>query len=77
MGSKVNFLNFDIFLCLKVVSILANRAEADEMQYYAAFHLGLHCLLKNPFSDSISILEAILFNGTVCAVLVEGIKSTF
>ena len=23
---------------------LANSADSDEMQHYAAFHLGLHCL---------------------------------
>ena len=32
-----------------VISILANSAEPDEMQHYAAFHLGLHCLPKYPF----------------------------
>ena len=25
---------------------LANSKDPDEMQHYAAFHLGLHCLLK-------------------------------
>ena len=25
---------------------LANRADPDEMPHLAAFHLGLHCLLK-------------------------------
>ena len=39
-----NFLNYDVFLSLKIVLILANSADPDEMQYYAAFHLGLHCL---------------------------------
>ena len=34
---------------LKVVLILANIADPDEMQHYAAFHLGLHCLPKYPF----------------------------
>ena len=29
--------------------ILANSADPDEMQHYAAFHLGLHCLPKYPF----------------------------
>ena len=32
--------------------ILANSADPDEMQYYAAFHLGLHCLLKYTFRVS-------------------------
>ena len=36
------------FLSPKVVSILANRADPDEMQHYAAFHPVLHCLPKYP-----------------------------
>ena len=49
-GSQVRiFLNYDIFLSRKVVLILANSAGPDEMQHYAAFHLGLHCLPKYPF----------------------------
>ena len=32
-----------LFLSLRVVLILANSADPDEMQHYAAFHLGLHC----------------------------------
>ena len=28
--------------------ILANSADPDEMQHYAAFHLGLHFLSKYP-----------------------------
>ena len=32
-----------------VAFILANSADPDEMQHYAALHLGLHCLAKNPF----------------------------
>ena len=30
--------------------MLANSADPDEMQQYAAFHLGLHCLLQCTFS---------------------------
>ena len=48
-GSQVEFSIFDVLLSLKVVLILANSAEADEMQHFAAFHLGLHCLPKYPF----------------------------
>ena len=33
----------------KVVLILANSADPNEMQHYAAFHLGLHCLPKYLF----------------------------
>ena len=48
-GSRIEFsksLNISIpedFL------ILANSADPDEMQHYAAFHLGLHCLPKYLF----------------------------
>ena len=34
---------------LKIVFITANSVGLDEMQQYAAFHLGLHCLPKYPF----------------------------
>ena len=39
-------LNYDVFLSLKVVSILAKSADSDEMQLNAAFYLGLQCLSK-------------------------------
>ena len=35
------FLNYDIFLYQKIVMTTTNSAD-----YYAAFHLGLHCLPK-------------------------------
>ena len=44
----VFFLNYNVFLFLKVVLILANSAGPVEMWHYAAFHLGLHCLPKYP-----------------------------
>ena len=34
------------FLFLKIDFVLANSADPDEMRPCAAFHLGLHCLLK-------------------------------
>ena len=34
------YLNYDVFLSLKVVLILANSADPDEMQHDAAFHLN-------------------------------------
>ena len=46
---RYNFLNDNLDLSLQVVLILANSADSDEMQHYAAFHLGLHCLPKCPF----------------------------
>ena len=42
--------NFKLFLfSLKIVLVLANSADPDEMRYYAAFHLDLHCLPKYLF----------------------------
>ena len=40
------FLNYDACLSLKIVFILADSADPDEMQHDAAFHLGLHCFPK-------------------------------
>ena len=48
-GSQVEISNYDVLLSLKIVLILANSADPDEMQHYSAFHLGLHCLHKYPF----------------------------
>ena len=42
--------NFKLSLfSLKIVLVLAKSADPDEMQPYAAFHLGLHCLPKYLF----------------------------
>ena len=41
-----NFLNYDVFMSLKIVLNLANSADPDEMSPYVAFHLGFHCLPK-------------------------------
>ena len=38
-----------MFLSLKIVFVLANSTDPDEMLHYAAFHLGLHCLQKYPY----------------------------
>ena len=40
---------------MKIVLILANSTDPDEMQHYAAFYLGLHCLPKYPFIGVSSI----------------------
>ena len=48
-GNRYKFLNYDTFQSLKIVLMCANNADPDEMQHYATFHLGLHCLLKYPF----------------------------
>ena len=47
-GYRHNFLNYDSFLSLNLVLILAHSADTDEMQHDAAFHLCLHCLPKYP-----------------------------
>ena len=46
------FLNYDVFLSLKVVLIYANCKDPDEMQHTAAFHLGPHCLPITNFGVS-------------------------
>ena len=38
-GSQHNFPNNSIFLSLKIVFVLANSADPDEMPHYVAFHL--------------------------------------
>ena len=35
------FLNYDVFMSLKIGFTLANSADPDEMQPYAAFYLDL------------------------------------
>ena len=42
----VHVLNYDVYLSVMVVLILARSVDPDEMQHYVAFHLGLHCLPK-------------------------------
>ena len=44
VSQMIFFLNYDVFLSLKVALIIENSAEPDEMQHY--FHLGLHFLPK-------------------------------
>ena len=48
-------ISYDVFLSLKVVLIVANSADPDEMQHYAAFHLGLHSLPEYLFRGFILI----------------------
>ena len=51
--SQVDFSKLLCIMSLKIVFILANSADSDEMQQNnAAFHLGLHCLPKHSFSGS-------------------------
>ena len=45
-----NFQKKIVFYSLTINFVLANSADPDEMPHYAAFHLGLHCLPKYPFT---------------------------
>ena len=38
----------DVLQFSKIIFKLANSADPDEMQHFAAFILGLHCLAKYP-----------------------------
>ena len=51
-GSQLEASKLYFFLSLLVVLILANIEDQDEMQQYAAFYLGLHCLPKYTFRGS-------------------------
>ena len=44
MGHRLLFQNKIVFLSLKIVFVLANSVDPDEMPHSKAFHLGLHCL---------------------------------
>ena len=48
-GLQVIISKIYFFLSLMINFVLVNSADPDEMLLYAAFHLGLHCLLKYPF----------------------------
>ena len=47
--SDSNFKKNIAFFCLKISFTFTNSVVPDEMQHYAAFHLGLHCLQKWSF----------------------------
>ena len=54
-GSKVNISQKYCIVSLKIDFAIANSVDPDEMQHYAAFHLGLHCLSKKyPFRGFLS-----------------------
>ena len=51
--SKGLLVKISIKWCISVpedLFILANSENHDEMSAYAAFHLGVHCLPKYPFT---------------------------
>ena len=45
-GSHVIISNLNLLLSLKIVLVLANNVDNNNMLCYAAFYLGLHCLPK-------------------------------
>ena len=45
-GHRLKFPIHDVFKFLKIALTSAKSVDPDEMQHYAAFHLGLHCLQK-------------------------------
>ena len=44
--NRIAFLSLKIIFVYKAISV---GVDADKMQYYAAFYLGLHCLLNGAF----------------------------
>ena len=46
-GSQVIFPNKTEILSQKTNFVLPNSVDPDEMLHYAAFHLGLQCLLTS------------------------------
>ena len=52
----------EVFLYLKIVFILANSDDLNEMPPYAAFHVGLHCLPKYLFTGLIHNLKGQCIN---------------
>ena len=44
--SGYNLKKILIFFCLYIFFTFTNSVDPDEMQHYAAFHLGLHCSRK-------------------------------
>ena len=47
-GPQVEITNY-VLQSLTYIFIFTNSADSDEMQHYAAFHLGLQCLPKYLF----------------------------
>ena len=56
-------------LFLKIVFILANSANSDEMPPYAAFHLGIHCLPKYLFTTTFLPVSRMKMRGPVAQLV--------
>ena len=59
--------------CLKIFFTFTNSADPDEMQHYAAFHLGLHCLQKVLIEGCLEYKFEQLFSGARCLNVAYGI----
>ena len=44
--SGYNFLKIIVFVCFEFFFTFTKSVDPDEMQHYAAFHLGIHCVQK-------------------------------
>ena len=49
MDTQVIIFKNIVFFCLKIFFTFTNSVDPDEMQHFAAFHLGLPCLQKYSF----------------------------
>ena len=47
--SQVIISRKNVKVALKVVLILTNSVDPDEIPHHVAYHLALHCLTKYPF----------------------------
>ena len=47
--SGYNFPKILHFFCLEIVITFTNSVDPDEMQHYAAFHMGHYCFRKYSF----------------------------
>ena len=61
------FLNYDIFLSLKVVLNLANDAGPEEKQLNTAFLMGLHCFYQSTHLG-VSIIQRIKEHNNNCSL---------
>ena len=57
-GHMYEFSNNNVFLSLKIVCILANSLDPNEMPHFGAFYLGLHCLPHYLFALLVSRLSS-------------------
>ena len=48
-GVRLLILKHIAFFCLTISFTFTNSVDPVEMQHYAAFQLGLHCMQKYPF----------------------------